>query len=318
MSTTDTFVKAAEQYLCLRRKLGFAIKIEGEQLMRFARYADSSGHNGPLTIELAVHWASQSTKSNSTSHAKRLNIIRRFATHLHLTAPETQIPPEGILGPSYRRQTPYIYSHEEIFSLIRAARAVTPHGGLRPHTYATLFGLLACTGIRISEALNLSVDDFDAKKQMLVIVQGKFHKSRIVPLHHSTVDMLSTYDVLRQERKHSVAKTRHYFLTERGTSLKYRSVFNIFHQIAADLGWMTGSPGRGPRVHGLRHTFAVNRLLQWYHDGENLDRRIPELSTYLGHQCVAHTYWYFTAVPELMAIAGSRFDQFVHKEMGHD
>src|SRR5271169_3798895 len=164
MSTTDTFLKAAEQYLCLRRKLGFAIKIEGEQLLRFARYADSSGHNGPLTIELAVHWASQSTKSNSMSHARRLDIIRRFATYLHLTALDTQIPPEGILGPSYRRPTPHIYSHGEISSLIRAARALTPHGGLRPHTYVTLFGLLACTGIRISEALNLSIEDFDAKK----------------------------------------------------------------------------------------------------------------------------------------------------------
>jgi integrase len=317
MSTTDTFVKAAERYLCLRRKLGFALKIEGAQLLRFARYADSSEHIGSLTIELAVQWASQSTKSNSIGHARRLDIVRRFAAYLHLTDPETQIPPEGILGPSYGRLTPYIYSHEEISSLVVAARTLTPHGGLRPHTYATLFGLLACTGIRISEALNLSVENFDAEERRLIIIEGKFHKSRIVPLHQSAVDMLSTYDDLRR-RKHPLSKTRHYFLTERGTSLKYLKVFAIFHRIAAALGWKTGITGRSPRIHDLRHSFAVNRLLQWYRDGEDIDRRIPELSTYLGHQCVANTYWYLTAIPELMAIAASLFEQFAHKEACHE
>lgn len=313
----NTFAALAEQYLHLRRQLGFAMSIEGEQLLRFAYYADGSGHAGPLTVELAVQWATQSTKGNHLNHARRLDIVRRFAKYLHLNVPETQIPPEGVLGTSYRRLTPHIYSQEEITYLISAARKLTPLGGLRPHTYATLFGLLACTGMRISEALNLTVNHFDAGRNLIVIVESKFRKSRLVPLHPSTVAMLSTYAELRLWR-HPVPKTQHFFLTELGTSLKYLKVHMIFHSIAASLGWKTGGRGQGPRIHDLRHTFAVSRLLQWYRDAEDIDCRIPELSTYLGHRKVSDTYWYLTAVPELMAIAGGRFEQHICGEVNHE
>lgn len=312
-----TFAESAERYLCFRRNLGFAIAIEGEQLLRFARYADSSGHTGPLTIELAVQWATQSMKGNHLNHARRLNIVRRFARFLHLTVPSTEIPPEGILGPSYRRMVPHIYIQEEIADLISASRNLTPRDGLRPNTYATLFGLLTCTGMRISEALNLSVDHFDNKRNLIVIVEGKFHKTRLLPLHPSTTEMLRTYSELRYH-KHSNPKTKHFFLTEWGTSLKYPKVLKTFHSIAATLGWKTGGIGEGPRIHDLRHTFAVNSLLQWYRNGEDIDCRIPELSTYLGHCKVAHTYWYLTAVPELMAIAAARFEQHACMQVNYD
>jgi integrase len=161
--------------------------------------------------------------------------------------------------------------------------------------------------MRISEALRLCTDDFDSAQGMITVVEGKFHKSRILPLHPSCVRALRAYAELR-ERRHSV--TRAFFVTEVGTSLKYLKVLMTFRGIADSLGWV-----RDTRIHGLRHTFAVRRLLQWYREGEDIHRRIGQLSTYLGHCKMADTYWYLSAVPELMALAAGRFEQY--KEVSH-
>ena len=169
-----SIVTHAEEYLEMRRKLGFALHIEGEQLLRFARYTEKIGHKGALTVGLALQWA-QTSSGSRICQARRLDIVRRFAKYLKLSIPETEIPQEGILGPSYRRIPPYIYSEKEIHELMAACRRLTPANGIRPHTYATLFGLLACTGMRISEALHLSINDFDADRGMITIVEGKFH-----------------------------------------------------------------------------------------------------------------------------------------------
>jgi integrase len=291
----------------MRRKLGFALRIEGEELLRFARYAESMGHKGPLTVELALQWA-QRCSGSQIYQARRLDIVRRFARYLKLSLQETEIPQEGILGPSYRRISPHIYSEEEITALIGACRRLTPVGGIRPHTYATLFGLLACTGMRISEALRLTVDTVDAIRGMITVVEGKFHKSRVLPLHPSCVTALVSYSDLR-ERRHPA--TRAFFVTEWGTSLKYLKTLMTFRGIAESLGWT-----RDTRIHGLRHTFAVRKLIQWYRDGEDIDRRIGALSTYLGHCKVQDTYWYFSAVPELMALAADRFERYAEVSHG--
>lgn len=301
-----SMIAAAEQYLAFRRKLGFALHIEGEQLLRFARYAERIGHKGPLTVELAFQWAKLS-RGIMISHARRLDIVRRFARYLKQSVPQTEVPPEGVLGPSYRRIPPHIYSEEEVSALMEACRHLTPANGLRPRTYATLFGLLVCTGMRISEALRLCTDDFDVDQGMITVVEGKFHKSRILPLHPSCVRALRAYAKLR-ERRHPA--TRAFFVTEVGTSLKYLKVLITFRRIADGLGW-----ARDTRIHGLRHTFAVKRLLQWYRDGEDIHRRIGQLSTYLGHCKIVDTYWYLSAVPELMALAAGRFEQY--KEVSH-
>jgi integrase len=301
-----SMIAAAEQYLAFRRKLGFALHIEGEQLLRFTRYAERIGHKGPLTVELALQWAKLS-HGIMISHARRLDIVRRFARYLKHSIPQTEIPPEGVLGPSYRRIPPHIYSEEEVSALMGACHQLTPTNGLRPHTYATLFGLLVSTGMRISEALHLCTDDFDAAQGMITIVEGKFHKSRILPLHPSCVRALQAYSELRA-RRHPA--TRAFFVTEKGTSVKYLKVLMTFRRIADSLGWV-----RDTRIHGLRHTFAVRRLLQWYRDGEDIHRRIGQLSTYLGHCKIVDTYWYLSAVPELMALAASRFEQY--KEVSH-
>jgi len=300
-------IAEAKQYLEMRRNLGFALHIEGEQLLRFARYAEGVGHNGPLTAEIALQWA-QSSSGSRMNHARRLDIVRRFARYIKLSVPETEIPPEGVLGPSYRRISPHIYSQEEISALIGACRQLTPVNGIRPHTHATLFGLLACTGMRISEALRLSIDDFDPDQGIITIIEGKFHKSRILPLHPSCVKALMAYASLRQSRHPA---TRAFFVTELGTSLKYLKVLLTFRMIAKSLNW-----SRDTRIHGLRHTFAVRRLLQWHRDGEDVHRHIGQLSTYLGHCKVQDTYWYFSAVPELMALAAERFEHYA--EVRHD
>ncbi|MFH1007426.1 MAG: tyrosine-type recombinase/integrase [Candidatus Latescibacterota bacterium] len=302
-----SMIAAAEQYLAFRRKLGFALQIEGEQLLRFARYAERIGHKGPLTVELTLRWAKLSHCS-TINHARRLDIVRRFARYLKHSVPQTEVPPEGVLGPSYRRVPPHIYSEEEVSALMGACRQLTPVNGLRPRTYATLFGLLVCTGMRISEALRLCTDDFDAAQGIITVVEGKFHKSRILPLHPSCVKALRAYAEFR-ERRHPATRT--FFVTEVGTSLKYLKVLTTFRGIAYGLGW-----ARDTRIHGLRHTFAVRRLLQWYRDGEDIHRRIGQLSTYLGHCKMADTYWYLSAVPELMALAAGRFEQYTEVSHG--
>jgi integrase len=300
-------IAEARQYLEMRRNLGFSLHIEGEQLLRFAQYAERVGHNGPLSVEIALKWA-QSSSSSQINRARRLDIVRRFARYMKPSVPETEIPPEGMLGPSYRRISPRIYTQEEIRALIEACRQLTPVNGIRPHTHATLFGLLACTGMRISEALRLSIDDFDPDQGIITIIDGKFHKSRILPLHPSCVEALVNYEDLRERRQPS---TRAFFVTELGTSLKYLKVLMVFRMIAKSLNW-----SRDTRIHGLRHTFAVTKLLQWHRDGEDVHRRIGELSTYMGHCKVQDTYWYFTAVPELMELAAERFEQYA--EVRHD
>jgi len=299
-------ITEAQKYLEMKRNLGFAMRIEGEELLRFARYVEEVGHNGPLTEEIALQWA-QSSSDSRIYHARRLDIVRRFARYMKLSVPETEVPQEGILGPSYRRVSPYIYSEKERSALIAACHHLTPVNGIRPHSHATLFGLLACTGMRISEALNFTIDDFDQDQGIITIVEGKFYKSRLLPLHPSCVKALKGYLELREKRHPT---TRSFFVTELGTSLKYLKVLMTFRRIAEKLNWK-----RHTRIHGLRHTFAVRKLLQWHHNGEDIHRRIGQLSTYLGHCKIQDTYWYFSAVPELMALTAKRFENYV--EVGH-
>ena len=294
-----------EEYRATRQKLGFALRVEGEELLRFARYAESIGHNGPLTIELAVRWATTAASKYPRYRARRLDAVRRFAKYRQLFDPKTEVPPGGLLGPSCRsRPSPHIYSGQEIEELLRAASRLGPAGGLRPRTYVTLFGLLACTGLRISEALRLTCTDVDLNAGVLTVAESKFHRSRLVPLHPSTTRALRAYADKRASHRWS-GDSNAFFLTERGTSLKYRRVLMNFWALRQQLGW-TETRGLKPRIHDLRHTFAVRRLLGWYEEGVEVGQRIVALSTYLGHVKVKDTYWYLTATPELLAATARR------------
>ena len=315
MTEHTTMVTLAREYLGFRRKMGFALQAKGEELLRFARYADKCGHQGPITTELAVQWALLPPGADPSSRVRRLGTVRQFSKYRALFDPRNEVPPEGLLGPSYRRKPPYIYTDEEIGVLLKAASNLIPTNGLRPHTYVTLFGLLACTGLRISEALGLTRDNVDLGEGVLTIANTKFHKSRLVPVHPSTVEALSHYAELR-DRYHPLNKSKAFFLDERGMSLKYEAVLKTFKRLRDRLGW-THSSGRSPRIHDVRHSFVAHRLLAWYEEeGVEVDRKVAALSTYLGHANVKDTYWYFTAVPALLAVAGSRFERFAYKTKG--
>jgi integrase len=300
-------VELAQQYLELRRQLGYSLRGPDRQLLQFARYADCSGHRGPITIELAVRWARLPQMASAQWWARRLQIVRAFAQHRSLFDPCTQIPPAGLLGSFGTRRIPHIYSRTEIRALLAAARQLGPTAGLRPHTYVTLLGLLACTGLRISEALRLTRPDVDLLDGMLTVVLSKFRKSRIVPLHPTTMDALRRYARLR-DAYHPQVQADAFFLTEIGTAMSLSGVENTFTRLRRRLGWTKDHEGIQPRIHDLRHTMAVRALLRFYEQGEDVDCKIASLATYLGHVQVTDTYWYLTAIPELMTLVAARFE----------
>jgi integrase len=305
----------AEEYLAYRRGLGYALQGDGQLLLRFAAYADRTGHRGPLTTELAVRWARLPREASPVYWARRLAVIRGFARYRALFDPDTEIPPRGLLGPAYRRVTPHIDSQVELADLLGAARRLSGGTGLRPHTYATLFGLLACTGMRLSEALRLNRSDVDWQQSLLTIHQSKFRKSRLVPIHASATAALRAY-ADRRDRLHSGGAEEAVFVTARGTRLCRATAEDTFSDLRAQLPWPADGGRRGPRIHDLRHTFACRRLQQWYQQGVAVDQAIAALATYLGHTTIRDTYWYLTGVPELLELAAARFQHFAAPDPG--
>jgi integrase len=257
--------------------------------MQFAAYADRSGHRGPLTTELAVRWARLPQQGSPVYWARRLDLVHGFAKYRAIFDPRTEIPPRGLLGQAYRRRTPHIYSEADIAALLAGARQLPPAHGLRPHTYATLFGLLACTGLRLSEALRLARSDVAWQRGLLTIRQTKFRKSRLVPLHSTALQALLAYADLR-DHLHPITQTEVFFVTVHGRRLCSATVAGVFIQLRRDLGWLSKRSSRAPRIHDLRLSFACRRLLQWYEQGIPVDCAVAALSTYLGHVSVSNTY----------------------------
>ena len=315
MSAT-TMTTRVEEYLAYRRALGYQIRTEAQMLQSFARYADDSGHQGPLTTELALQWARLPERSARLYQARRLEVVRTLARYLAPREPGTEIPPRGLLGPAHARGPAFLYSESDIAALIEAARKLTPTGGLRPLTYATLIGLLACTGLRISEALTLGADDVNLQAGVLTIRRTKFRKSRLVPLHTSALGPIRDYAADR-DRSCGRNPGMTFFVSATGHRLPYTTVRHTFHGLLRQAMPGVVPVGRTrPRLHDLRHTFVCRRLLAWYRDGVDIDRVIDQLSAYLGHVKVSDTYWYLTGVPELLAIAGQRFEQFAAPDEG--
>jgi integrase len=299
-----------EDYLSFRRQLGFTLGTAGDELRLFARYADRTGHRGPLTIELAVRWAKLPTEAKPAYWAWRLHAVRMFAQHRVLEDPRTEVPPAGLLGPMFRRGQPHIYSADEITALLRATRTLGRR--MRPHTCEALFGLLAATGLRVGEALRLKCQHVDLQTGVLNIVKSKASRCRLVPLHPSTTEALRHYVEVR-DRVHPKPKSDAFFLTDRGTALSYQRVTVTFRTLRRQLSWRAPPGGNAPRVHDMRHTFVVRALLRWYEVGTNVDEKITALATYLGHVNPTSTYWYLTAVPELMAVTGRRFEKYARQ-----
>lgn len=298
--------QAVDEYLALRRGLGFSLQRPAALLRNFAAFLERAG--APyITRELALRWAQQPAHTQPAHWASRLSVVRRFAQFWSASDPRTEVPPHGLLPHRYGRKSPYIYTAGEIGRLIAAARQLPSATGLRPATYATLFGLLAVTGLRISEALALNQGDVDWSEAVLTIRRTKFGKSRLVPVHPSTRRALQRYCGLR-DRVHPKPATGSVFVSERGARLTAWTVRYTFNKLSRQIGLRGPADRRGPRLHDFRHRVAVNTLLHWYRAGVDVERHLPELSTYLGHGHIADTYWYLSAVPELLRLAAARLE----------
>jgi site-specific recombinase XerD len=250
-----------------------------------------------------------STAKEPATLADRLNIVRRFAIWRSAADVHTEVPPKNLMPYRYHRKPPYIYSDEEIESLVGTARKLPSPKGLRGPTYATLFGLIAATGMRISEAVSLDRQDVDLKDKLLSIRESKFRKSRLVPVHVTTRDALSDYANSRDQVLHRLQSVA-FFVSERATRVTAWAARDNFAVVSRRIGIRKKIKGKrvgcGPRLHDMRHRFAAKTLVDWYRAGINVEREIHKLSTYLGHGHVNDTYWYLEAVPELLELATQR------------
>jgi integrase/recombinase XerD len=302
-----TFREAIQDYLTLRRGLGFKLKKHSRMLEEFASFLE---HAGALCItsRLALQWATQPEHIQPAEWAARLSVVRGFARYWSATDPMTEIPPEGLLPYCHNRAKPYLYSDGQIQQLLEAAKNMPAAHSLQPWTYHSLFGLLAVTGLRISEALNLLSTDVDWSEGILTIRASKFGKSRLIPLHASSLKILSDYGV-RRDVLFADRKTPYFFCSRFASRLDEGQVRRVFYVISRQIGIRGATASKGPRLHDFRHRFAVETLLRWHRTGEDVQRRLPILSTYLGHGHVTDTYWYVTGTPELMAAVGQRLDK---------
>ena len=303
--------KAVENYIELRRGLGFKLLDAKAALLRFASFLQR--RRAPhITIALALEWAQQDKTVRPAEWARRLGMVRGFARHWSAHDSRTEIPPCGLLPYRPGRARPYLYSDDEIRKLLQAARRLPSAHGLRGPTYYCLFGLLAVAGLRISEARNLQTEDVDLKNGVLTIRGTKFGKSRLVPVHPSTRKALSDYASRRD--RFLAQRPATFFVSSRGTRLDGAEIRRTFYFLSRQIGLRGPSDSHGPRLHDFRHRFAVETLIQWYRSGQDVEKRLPILSTYLGHVHVADTYWYLSACPELMGLAVKRFEAYWEKQ----
>jgi len=299
----STLRQAAGDYIMVRRALGSKLERHPGLLESFIAYMEAAGAT-TVTTELALAWARLPGDDAHPAYlSNRLCAVRGFARHLQAFDPATEVPAAGLLAWPKCRAVPYLYSGADVTALMGAARSLAP--ALRAASYQTLIGLLAVTGMRIGEAIRLNRDDADWEEGVLTIRDSKFRKSREVPLHQSTLDALRAYTALRDELCPR-PKAASLLVSRAGTRLVYNTVQATFSRLARDAGLKPRSERCRPRIHSLRHSFASAVLLGWYRDGLDVEARLPLLSTYLGHGNPSGTYWYLSAVPELLALAAER------------
>lgn len=296
MSTMQIHV---QEYLRLRRALGFKLVWPGHLLPQFVTWLEGTG-SATITVDAAISWARSSTKGQPITLSHRLGAVRGFARYLITIDPATEIPPAGLFG-KQRRITPYIYSPEEIGRLVGAARGLRPP--LRAATHEALFGLLGVSGMRVGEALRLVREDVDLVDGVIRVRHAKFDRDWLVPVHASTTEALLAYAAQR-DRLCPQPRTDAFFVSSIGGPLRYHSVRSAFATLLTSAGFPTATSGH-PRIHDLRHSMVVNTVIGWQRDGLAVGSRLPVLSTYLGHVNPASTYWYYSAVPELLQLAAA-------------
>lgn len=299
----SALTEAVNDYLRVRRTLGYKLTDHGTLLPDFVAYLEAAGAS-TVTTELAVAWATQPTGTTQGWWGRRLAIVRGFARHLKALDPDTEVPPAGLLPYRLDRAHPYLYSDADITTLMAAARAL--RSPLRAATYETLIGLIAATGMRSGEAVRLDRDHIDWDEGVVTVWNSKFQKSRALPVHPSTLAALERYGQIRDE---FIARPKHpsFFVSTAGTRLN-NDDDKTFRRLVDEVG-LTSASGRRPRLHDLRHRFAVRTLVGWYRAGVDVEAHMPLLSTYLGHAEPSHTYWYVSAVPELLFLASERLER---------
>lgn len=299
-----TIRTAAEDYLAIRRSLGFKLGTQGRVLMDLVAYLERKGIE-TVTTEVAVEWATTPSGSSPLWHAIRLGVARRFAAHLQLLDPSCEVPPPDLLPERHRRLPPHLFTAEDIAALMAEARRLRP--GFRAATAETVIGLLTVTGIRAGELVRLDRDDVDFTAGALAIRATKFNKSRVLALHDTTVQALRAYAIVRDQRWPGTCSPA-FFMSIRGNRLSQSALNATFTALARAAGLEPGpaSRERRPTPHGLRHHFAVTTLIDWYHADDDVQARLPALSAFMGHAQPKDTYWYMSAVPELLALASDR------------
>lgn len=296
---------ALGRYLEMRRGLGYSLKHDERDLMSFVNFMDARGRMH-ITVDLTVAWVAQPAEARSSWLANRMTMARGFAAYLHAIDPLHEVPPADLFRHGPHRAVPYLYSEEEVTALIDAAATLrNPQTALM---IRTIIALLAATGLRVGEALALDVDDLDLTTGVLAIQRSKFGRSRLVPLHPEVRAALADYLQQRGQIWPSSTSAA-LFLTIAGTRKQYAHVRQTFADLVRRVGLAHKTPNCRPRVHDLRHTFAVRTLIDWYRDGADVQARLPMLSAYLGHGEPAYTYWYLEAAPDLLAAAAARLER---------
>lgn len=293
--------QAIADYLALRRSLGFKLREYGECLREFVSFLKKNG-SAHITNKLALEYATRRQDEKPVSWSRRLIIIRGFARYRFGADPKTEIPPIGLLRFRSRRARPHVYSQDEIRRLLQAALKIESPHPLQRHTYYCLLGLLSVSGLRLGEAINLQPQDLDWSGGVLTIRGAKFGKTRLVPLHPSTVAALRKYADLR-DKIFAGRILPSFLVTSHGTKLEKTNLSRIFRELSRQIGIRKSGVRNGPRLHDFRHRFAIETLLRWYRRGEPVPQRMPVLATYLGHGNVSGTYWYLSSTPQLLVAA---------------
>jgi integrase/recombinase XerD len=294
-----------ENYLKLRRQLGFKLRVQGILLSNFVRFAEKRRISF-ISTKLALEWATRLPHIQPTQKAKRLAVVRRFASYLSAIEPRTEVPPKRLLGCQFRRRQPFLYRPEDIARLMEVAGQIHGDSPLKAATLATVIGLMAVTGMRVGEVIGLDRSDVDLSQGVITVRRAKGDRSRLLPLDASTQLALEQYATLR-DQTFPRRECSSFFLSARGNRLVHGTVHRNFFSVARRAGLVKPGDRPRPRLHDLRHHFCIETMLRWYRTDENVDARLPELSTYLGHGHVEGTYWYLSAVPELLQLATRRW-----------
>jgi integrase/recombinase XerD len=313
----STLAQELDRYLTIRRSLGYDLSTAARVLRRFVTFAH--GHKARhITTDLFLAWQAEFGKANQQTWSARLGMVCQFALWLSGMDRRNEVPPKALIPGRYRRTRPYIYSEQEIVRIMKEAERLPSPNGIRALTFATLFGLIAVTGLRVSEAIALDNSDVDLENGVLTVRRGKSGKARIVPISETTAERLIAYAA---ERDRLLGRTpKPFFVSDTGNRPDDCSARYNFATVCQRIGLRApqkfNKHGRGPRIHDLRHTFAARAMVKWYRSGKDPEREMIKLSTYLGHTEPAHTYWYIEAVPELLALASERAARAISQERG--